>query len=217
MIKVSGFKQDFNNETKIHLKDIEFDEGKSYAILGVSGGGKTTLLNAIAGIRKPTAGSIVINGTDITKLSEMEKDRFRLENIGYIFQDFKLIEDMTVLDNLELLKIGKVKCKNLDDTLNEVDLLDKKNEKVRNLSGGEKQRVAIARALIKSPKIILADEPTGSLNFEKGIMIMELLKKCHEKSKQVMIFVTHDDRMAKYADVVIHFEDLLIKRRDGNV
>ena len=108
MIKVSGFKQDFNNETKIHLKDIEFDEGKSYAILGVSGGGKTTLLNAIAGIRKPTAGSIVINGTDITKLSEMEKDRFRLENIGYIFQDFKLIEDMTVLDNLELLKIGKV-------------------------------------------------------------------------------------------------------------
>ena len=217
MIKVSGFKQDFNNETKIHLKDIEFDEGKSYAILGVSGGGKTTLLNAIAGIRKPTAGSIVINGTDITKLSEMEKDRFRLENIGYIFQDFKLIEDMTVLDNLELLKIGKVKCKNFDDALNEVDLLDKKNEKVRNLSGGEKQRVAIARALIKSPKIILADEPTGSLNFEKGIMIMELLKKCHEKSKQVMILVTQDDRMAKYADVVIHFEDLLIKRRDDNV
>ena len=150
-------------------------------------------------------------------MSEMEKDRFRLENIGYIFQDFKLIEDMTVLDNLELLKIGKVKCKNFDDALNEVDLLDKKNEKVRNLSGGEKQRVAIARALIKSPKIILADEPTGSLNFEKGIMIMELLKKCHEKSKQVMIFVTHDDRMAKYADVVIHFEDLLIKRRDNNV
>lgn len=217
MIKVSGFKQDFNNETKIHLKDIEFDEGKSYAILGVSGGGKTTLLNAIAGIRRPTDGSIVINGTDITKLSELEKDRFRLENIGYIFQDFKLIEDMTVLDNLELLKIGNVKCKSFDDALNEVDLLDKKNEKVRNLSGGEKQRVAIARALIKSPKIILADEPTGSLNFEKGIMIMELLKKCHEKSKQVMIFVTHDDRMAKYADVVIHFEDLLIKRRDDNV
>ena len=107
MIKVSGFKQDFNNETKIHLKDIEFDEGKSYAILGVSGGGKTTLLNAIAGIRKPTAGSIVINGTDITKLSEMEKDRFRLENIGYIFQDYKLIEDMSV-EGTKIEKMGSL-------------------------------------------------------------------------------------------------------------
>lgn len=217
MIKIIGFKQDFNNDTKIHLKDIEFKKGKSYAILGVSGGGKTTLLNAIAGIRKPTSGEIIINGVDITKLSELEKDKFRLENIGYIFQDFKLMEDMTVLDNLELLKIGKVKCKSFDEALKEVDLLDKKNEKVRNLSGGEKQRVAIARALIKSPKIILADEPTGSLNYEKGIKIMELLKKCHEKSKQVMIFVTHDDRMAKYADEVIRFEDILTSRRDDNV
>lgn len=217
MIKIIGFKQDFNNDTKIHLKDIEFKKGKSYAILGVSGGGKTTLLNAIAGVRKPTSGKIIISGTDITKLSEAEKDKFRLENIGYIFQDFKLIEDMTVLDNLELLKIGKVKCKSFDEALKEVDLLDKKNEKVRNLSGGEKQRVAIARALIKSPKIILADEPTGSLNYEKGIKIMELLKKCHAKSKQVMIFVTHDDRMAKYADEVIRFEDILLNRRDGNV
>ena len=111
-------------------------------------------------------------------------------------------------------RITKKKAIELFDRFN---ILYLKDQLVSHLSGGEKQRVAIARALIKSPKIILADEPTGSLNFEKGIMIMELLKKCHEKSKQVMIFVTHDDRMAKYADVVIHFEDLLIKRRDGNV
>lgn len=211
MIKVKGFKQDFGNETKIYLKDLEFKAGKSYAILGVSGGGKTTLLNAIAGIRKPTEGHIIINDTDITNLSEKEKDKFRLENIGYIFQDFKLIEEMTVQDNLELLKIGKVKCKSIDEVLKDVDLLNKKKEKIKNLSGGEKQRVAIARALMKKPKIILADEPTGSLNYEKGIQIMELLKESHKKSKQVMIYVTHDDRMAKYADEIIHFEDLILK------
>lgn len=211
MIKVEGFKQEFGNETKIYLKNLEFEKGKSYAILGVSGGGKTTLLNAIAGIRKPTEGRIIINDIDITDLSEKEKDKFRLENIGYIFQDFKLIEEMTVQDNLELLKIGKVKCKSIDDVLKDVDLLNKKKEKIKNLSGGEKQRVAIARALIKSPKIILADEPTGSLNYEKGIKIMELLKQCHKKSKQVLIYVTHDDRMAKYADEIIHFEDLILK------
>ena len=211
MIKINDFCQSFNEETKINLKNLEFKKGKSYAILGVSGCGKTTLLNAIAGIRKPNKGSIVINNIDITKLSEKEKDKFRLENIGYIFQDFKLIEEMTVLDNLELLKIGKIKCENIDDILNEVGLLDKKREKIKNLSGGEKQRVAIARALLKNPQIILADEPTGSLNYENGRKIMELLKRCHEKNKQVMIFVTHDDRMAEFADEIINFEEILLK------
>lgn len=211
MIKIKGLKQDFNEETKIHLKDIEFEEGKSYAILGVSGSGKTTLLNVIAGIISPTSGQVLINDIDITKLNQKQKDEFRLNNIGYIFQDFKLLEDMTVEDNLNLLKVGKVKCIDIDEILNQVGLLNKKKSKVKNLSGGEKQRVAIARSLMKSPKIILADEPTGSLNYAKGQEIMSLLKKFHEKSKQVMIFVTHDDRMAKYADETIYFEKLLLK------
>lgn len=119
---------------------------------------------------------------------------------------------MTVEDNLNLLKLEKVKCVDIDEILNEVGLLNKKKSKVKNLSGGEKQRVAIARSLMKKPKIILADEPTGSLNYEKGKEIMTLLKKFHENSKQVMIFVTHDDRMAKYADETIYFEDLLINK-----
>ena len=111
MIEVLNFKQDFNVETKIHLKNIKFENGKVYAILGVSGCGKSTLLNAIAGIRKPTEGRILINNIDITELSQKDKDKFRLENMGYIFQDFKLMEEMTVLDNLKILKLEKVKCK----------------------------------------------------------------------------------------------------------
>ena len=193
------------------MKNIEFKAGKSYAILGVSGSGKTTLLNIIAGIVTPNEGKVFVDDIEVTNLTQKEKDNFRLKNIGYIFQDFKLMEEMTVEDNLNLLKIEKIDCIDIDNILEQVGLKNKRKIKVKKLSGGEKQRVAIARSLIKSPKIILADEPTGSLNYEKGIEIMELLDKFHKKSNHVMIFVTHDDRMAKFADEVIHFEDILAK------
>lgn len=211
MIKIKNLKKDFNSDTKIHLKDMVFEDEKAYAILGVSGSGKTTLLNMIAGTVTPTQGKIQIDDCEITNLTQGEKDNFRLKNIGYIFQDFKLIEDMTVEDNLNLLKIEKIKFLDIDNILEQVGLKNKKKIKVKKLSGGEKQRIAIARALIKSPKIILADEPTGSLNYEKGLEIMELLKKFHKQSNHVMIYVTHDDRMAKFADEVIKFEDILVK------
>ena len=211
MIRIENVKKDFNSDTKIHLKNIKFENGKTYAILGVSGSGKTTLLNIIAGIVNPNEGKVLIDDVDITSLTQKEKDNFRLANIGYIFQDFKLIEDMTVEDNLNLLKIEKIECIDIDNILGQVGLTNKRKTKVKKLSGGEKQRVAIARALIKSPKIILADEPSGSLNYEKGLEIMELLKEFHKKSNHVMIFVTHDDRMAKFADEVIRFEDILVK------
>ena len=211
MIRIENVKKDFNLDTKIHLKNIKFENGKTYAILGVSGSGKTTLLNIIAGIVNPNEGKVLIDDVDITSLTQKEKDNFRLKNIGYIFQDFKLMEDMTVEDNLNLLKIEKIKCIDIDEILNQVGLKNKRKTKVKKLSGGEKQRVAIARALMKSPKIILADEPTGSLNYEKGLEIMELLNEFHKKSNHVMIFVTHDDRMAKFADEIIQFEDILVK------
>lgn len=211
MIRIKNIKKDFNSDTKIHFRDIDFEDGKVYAILGVSGCGKTTLLNIIAGIVNPNEGQVYIDNTEITNLSQKQKDNFRLNNIGYIFQDFKLIEDMTVEDNLKLLEIEKIKCIDIEQILEQVGLKNKRKVKVKKLSGGEKQRVAIARSLIKSPKIILADEPTGSLNYEKGLEIMELLSKFHKKSNNVMIFVTHDDRMAKFADEVINFEDILVK------
>ena len=144
-------------------------------------------------------------------------EKFRLKNMGYIFQDFKLMEDMTVEDNLNLLRIEKIDCIDNDTILEGVQLKNKKKIRVKKLSGGEKQRVAIARALMKSPKIILADEPTGSLNYEKGLDIMKLLTDFHKKSKNVMIYVTHDDRMASFADEIIDFESLLVKEGENNV
>lgn len=212
MIITKDIRKEFDEETRICLKDTKFEDGKSYAILGASGSGKTTLLNIIAGIISPTEGQVLIDDTEITKLNQKQKDEFRLNNIGYIFQDFKLIEDMTVEDNLSLLKIAKVRCIDIDDILKQVGLDKKKKSKVKNLSGGEKQRIAIARALMKSPNIILADEPTGSLNYKKGLEIMELLRQFHKKSKHIMIFVTHDDRMAQFADEIIQFEDLLLDK-----
>ena len=211
MIKITNVKKEFNADTKIHMKDVKFEDGKSYAILGVSGSGKTTLLNIIAGIVNPTTGNVLVDDVEITSLTQKEKDNFRLKNIGYIFQDFKLLEDMTVEDNLNILQIEKVNCIEIDEILAQVGLENKRKTKVKKLSGGEKQRVAIARALMKSPKIILADEPTGSLNYEKGVEIMELLKEFHKKSNHIMIFVTHDDRMAKFADEIIQFENILVK------
>lgn len=217
MIKIQNIKKDFNEDTKIHIKDMNFENGKTYAILGVSGSGKTTLLNMIAGIVTPSSGKVFVDDLEITAMTQKEKDNFRLKNVGYIFQDFKLMEDMTVEDNLDLLKIEKIKCVDIKNILKQVGLENKQKEKIKNLSGGEKQRVAIARSLMKSPKIILADEPTGSLNYEKGLEIMKLLKEFHSKTNNVMIYVTHDDRMAAFADEVIKFENLLIKGGNKNV
>ncbi len=118
----------------------------------------------IAGILSPESGSIEIAGEDMTRKSQKLKDKFRIEKIGYIFQDFKLIDEMTVMDNIGILRLEKVDVSAADEILESLEILEKKNKKVKHLSGGEKQRVAIARALVKKPEIILADEPTGLPN-----------------------------------------------------
>jgi putative ABC transport system ATP-binding protein len=212
MIEIKSLSKQFRNETAIDYKDLVFEDGKSYMLLGASGCGKSTLLNMIAGILAPEQGEILINDVDITKLSQKEKDQFRINNIGYIFQDFKLITDMTVADNISILRLEHVDVSNMDVVLDDLKILDKKNKKVKHLSGGEKQRVAIARAIVKKPDIILADEPTGNLNFAIGEAV---IKQLVEVSKgKTLIAVTHDERLGKYFDYTIDMNEITGGRRD---
>ena len=201
MIETKGLIKHFPNERAIKYNDLVFENGKSYMLLGASGCGKSTLLNMIAGILSPESGEILIDGEDTVKKSQKEKDRFRIQKIGYIFQDFKLIPEMTVLDNINILRLEGVDTANSDAILQRLGIFEKKNKRVKHLSGGEKQRVAIARAIVKSPEIILADEPTGNLNFEIGeAVIRELIEVAKGKT---LIAVTHDVRLAKHFDVTI--------------
>ena len=212
MIEIHSLKKQFQNETVIEYKDITFESGKSYMLLGASGCGKSTLLNIIAGILSPSEGSVTIDGTVMTKESQKKRDKFRIEKIGYIFQDFKLIEDMTVMDNINILKLEGIKTDDAPKILDELGILEKKNSKIKHLSGGQKQRVAIARALVKKPEIILADEPTGNLNFAIGEeVIKELVRASVGKT---LIAVTHDERLSKYFDTVIDMNNITSGRRD---
>ena len=212
MIKVKNVSKHFANETAIDYSDITFEKGKSYMLLGASGCGKSTLLNMIAGILSPESGTIEIAGEDMTKKSQKEKDKFRIQKIGYIFQDFKLIPEMTVMDNIAILRLEKVDISDADKILNSLGILEKKNKKVKHLSGGEKQRVAIARAIVKNPDIILTDEPTGNLNFAIGEAVIKQLIEVSEG--KTLIAVTHDERLGKYFDHIIDMNQVTGGRRD---
>jgi putative ABC transport system ATP-binding protein len=212
MIKITNLSKHFQNETAIDYSDLVFEDGKSYMLLGASGCGKSTLLNMIAGILSPESGTIEIAGEEMSSKSQKEKDKFRINKIGYIFQDFKLIPEMSVIDNINILRLEKVDTSAADEVLESLGILDKKHKKVKNLSGGERQRVAIARAIVKKPDIILADEPTGNLNFAIGEAV---IKQLIEISKgKTLIAVTHDDRLAKYFDYTIDMNEVTGGRRD---
>ena len=212
MIEIKNLTKQFQNETEIDYHDITFETGKSYMLLGASGCGKSTLLNMIAGILSPTKGSITIDGVEMSSATQKVKDKFRIEKIGYIFQDFKLISDMTVADNIGILRLEGVDISMMDDMLRSLDIYEKKNAKIKHLSGGQKQRVAIARALVKHPDIILADEPTGNLNFAIGEQVIRELVKISEG--KTLIAVTHDDRLSKYFDYVIDMNEITQGMRD---
>ena len=207
MIEIKNLSKRFANERAINYKDMTFEDGKSYMLLGASGCGKSTLLNMIAGILSADAGEIYIDGINMSEATQKQKDKFRIQKIGYIFQDFKLITDMTVMDNINILRLEGVDTSAADETLKSLGMFEKRNKKVKHLSGGEKQRVAIARAIVKMPDIILADEPTGNLNFEIGeAVIRQLIDISKGKT---LIAVTHDERLGKYFDVTIDMNTMI--------
>ena len=201
MIRTENLVKRFDEDTLIRYKDLTFAEGESYVLLGASGCGKSTLLNMLAGVVTPNEGRIYFDDLNVSALPQKKKDKFRIEKIGYIFQDFKLIEEMTVEDNINVLRLEGVKTDRMDEILDALGILSKKKKKVKRLSGGERQRVAIARAFVKAPEIILADEPTGNLNYEIGRSVVEqMLAVARGKT---LIAVTHDERLAPLFDHAI--------------
>lgn len=214
MIKTSNLEKAYpGGETTISLQDLEFEKGKSYCILGPSGCGKSTFLNMLAGVIKPSSGSIDISlakgDVNLSEMTQNKLDKFRADNVGYISQDFSLLDEFTVKDNLKIAcKVGDV-VNSIDAVLKWVGLTSKSKSKVKNLSGGEKQRVSIARALIRNPEIMLCDEPTASLNTKLAYDIIDLLVVLHKETNNTLIVVTHDDRLSDRFDTTIKFESIL--------
>ncbi|EXM37747.1 bacteriocin ABC transporter ATP-binding protein [Ruminococcus albus SY3] len=193
--------------TNILFSGLTFDikDGEFVVFSGKSGCGKSTMLNMIGGIEKVTNGSIIVDGMDITK--NYNRVKYFSEKVGFLFQNFALSENKTVLKNLEMVAKKNRTEVSIDDALREVGLLSKKNEKVFTLSGGEQQRVALARLMIKKCDMILADEPTGSLDKGNANTVIDILKKLNEKGKTV-IMVTHDEELKKVGKRVIVLDDV---------
>ena len=195
------------------LKDVNFEveKGEYVAIMGESGSGKTTLLNILATVDRPTEGQVLLNGKDITKIKEDRLAQFRREHLGFVFQDFNLLDSFTLEDNIYLpLVLAGQKTKVMKDRLDAIapmlgieKLLKKYPYEV---SGGQKQRTAVARALITNPEIILADEPTGALDSKTTGEILRMFDEIHEKG-QTILMVTHSVRAASYADRVLFIKD----------
>ena len=198
MIQTNQLCVRFNDRTAIRYADLTFEAGQSYVLLGASGCGKSTLLNMIAGVLTPSEGTVTVDGEAVSAWPQRRRDTFRIREVGYVYQDFKLIESMTVQDNIDILRMERVDTSGKDVLLDRLGILPMKKRRVRSLSGGEKQRVAIARALIKQPNIILADEPTGNLNYEIGRAVMQQL--IENMGGGTLIAVTHDDRLAPMFD-----------------
>lgn len=214
MISTRNLTKRFENEETIAYRDLDFATGETYVLLGASGCGKSTLLNMIAGILSPTSGEISIDGRAMNTIAQKERDRFRIQHIGYIFQDFKLLDEMTVEDNLRVLELEKIDMGGMRDMLSALGIEKLRRRRASRLSGGEKQRVAIARALIKKPDIILADEPTGNLNYEIG---SEVVNQLIAVSKgKTLVAVTHDDRLADRFDHVVDMNEVVGKGAGRN-
>ena len=212
-IRIEGLTKAFRDGEQIHRVldglDLEIADGQFLALLGRSGSGKSTLLNCLAGIETPDSGTITIDGTEITSLSDRDRTHLRRDRIGIVFQFFNLLPMLPVLENVALpaLLRGRPRAEVLDRAhrlLEELGLADRASEMPDHLSGGEQQRVATARALINEPALLLADEPTGNLDAETASRTLELLKQVNADHGVTVLMVTHSDEAARAASRVAH-------------
>ena len=199
MIETKSLEFSYDNSFVFKFPDIKLNSNENLLVLGNSGIGKSTLLHNLAGILRPKSGSIKIFNQDISKLSELELDKFRGQNIGIIFQRSHFVNSLSVGENLELAQfLGRNKKGNIKETLNNLKILDKINKKPKELSQGERQRASIALAIINSPKLILADEPTSSLDDTNCSNVIKILKEQALKYQAQLIVITHDSRLKKH-------------------
>jgi putative ABC transport system ATP-binding protein len=206
-------------EVVIAVKNVnlEVKEGEFLAVVGPSGCGKTTLLNLLSGLDSPSSGKVILDGIDTTVIDERLFPKLRREKVGFVFQDFNLVQDMTAVENVMApLLPTDMKTKDIEnkamEMLRAVDLLERKDHRARELSGGEMQRVAIARAIVNSPKVIFADEPTGNLDTKTGKDIMGLMKTLNEEKGTTVVLVTHNEEMREFATRTIHMRDGKIEK-----
>ncbi len=216
ILKISNIEKYYGNKSNLTkaIDDIslEVEEGEFVAIMGASGSGKTTLLNCISTIDRVTAGHILVDNLDITKLKGEKLNKYRSKELGFIFQDFNLLDTLTAYENIALaLSIQNINVKEIEKRVNEVarklDIQDVLQKYPYQMSGGQKQRVASARAIITNPKLILADEPTGALDSKSSKMLLESFNHLNQELLATILMVTHDAFSASYANRVIFIKD----------
>ena len=216
VLEVKNIEKYYGNKSNLTkaIDGISFniEEGEFVGIMGASGSGKTTLLNCISTIDRVTAGKIIINNQDITKLKGNKLNKFRREELGFIFQDFNLLDTLTAYENIALaLTIQKVNPHEIDKKVKEVaeklEISDILNKYPYQISGGQKQRVASSRAIITNPKMVLADEPTGALDSKSARQLLETFEHLNQKLGATILMVTHDAFTASYADRIIFIKD----------
>lgn len=200
MIRTKGLNFNYNDQASFSFPDINLGKDENLLIIGSSGIGKTTLLHLLAGLLESDSGSINIYGQDISKLTQHQIDKFRGQNIGIVFQKPHFVNSLTVKENLQLAQYlgNKVDQNRIVDILSSLGILEKENKKPKKLSQGEKQRASIAMAIVNSPKLILADEPTSSLDDENCDRVIKLLKKQASEFNAQLIVITHDNRLKKH-------------------
>ena len=215
MIQIKDLEKSYKTEEvqTIALNKLSFEvrDGEFVAIMGPSGCGKSTLLNIIGLLDNPNGGSFIFNGTEVSKYSERKRSELRKHNIGFVFQSFNLIDELSVFENVELpliytgIKAAERK-KRVEEVLEKMQIMHRRNHFPQQLSGGQQQRVAVARAVVTKPKLILADEPTGNLDSKNGNEVMDLLIDLNEAGTTI-IMVTHSEQDAKYSHRIIRMLD----------
>ena len=209
---------EFNNVTKqykmgeviinaLNNTNFEIEKGELVVIVGPSGAWKTTTLNILGGMDTATSGKVLVDNKEITRLTNKQLITYRRNDIGFVFQFYNLVQNLTAKENVELATQLCPDALNVDEILNKVGLENRKDNFPSQLSGGEQQRVAIARAIAKNPKLLLCDEPTGALDYKTGKSILKLLQNMARKENMTVIIITHNGAIAPMADKVIHFKN----------